>query len=64
VMYDASGVRRAAGNHARVLNQIIGQVFEDDHHLSEDPLKELLGHTPIQVLVGSILGIGLMWVLL
>jgi uncharacterized protein len=64
VMYDASGVRRAAGNHAKVLNQIIGQVFEDDHHLSEDPLKELLGHTPIQVLVGSILGIGLMWVLL
>jgi uncharacterized protein len=64
VMYDASGVRRAAGNHAKVLNQIIDQVFEDDHHLTEDPLKELLGHTPIQVLVGAILGIGLIWILL
>jgi acid phosphatase family membrane protein YuiD len=64
VMYDASGVRRAAGTHAKVLNQIIGQVFENDHHLSEDPLKELLGHTPVQVVVGSILGICLMWILL
>lgn len=63
VMYDASGVRRAAGTHAKVLNQIIGQVFEEDHHLTEDPLKELLGHTPIQVLVGAILGAALMWVL-
>jgi len=64
VMYDASGVRRAAGKHAKVLNQIIGEVFEDNHELTEDPLKELLGHTPIQVLVGSIFGIALMWVLL
>ncbi|AFY74617.1 hypothetical protein Syn7502_02658 [Synechococcus sp. PCC 7502] len=64
VMYDASGVRRAAGTHAKVLNQIIGEVFEEDHHLIEDPLKELLGHTPIQVLVGAILGISIMWVLL
>jgi uncharacterized protein len=64
VMYDASGVRRAAGKHAQVLNQIIGEVFEENHELTEDPLKELLGHTPIQVLVGSIFGIGLMWILL
>jgi len=64
VIYDASGVRRAAGKHAKVLNQIIGEVFEDNHELTEDPLKELLGHTPIQVLVGSIFGIALMWVLL
>ncbi|MFM7614825.1 MAG: divergent PAP2 family protein, partial [Synechococcales cyanobacterium] len=62
VMYDAAGVRRAAGNQARVLNQIIEEFFEDDHELSDDRLKELLGHTPLQVVVGSILGVVIAWV--
>jgi acid phosphatase family membrane protein YuiD len=61
VMYDAAGIRLAAGKQARVLNQLIVEVFEDDHALTVDPLKELLGHTPIQVLVGAILGVLLMW---
>ncbi len=61
VMYDAAGVRRAAGNQARVLNQIIEEFFEDDHELSDDRLKELLGHTPFQVVVGSILGVIVSW---
>lgn len=61
VMYDAAGVRRAAGNQARVLNQIIEEFFEDDHELSDDRLKELLGHTPLQVVVGSILGVVIAW---
>jgi uncharacterized protein len=61
VMYDAAGIRLAAGKQAKVLNQIIVEVFEEDHALTVDPLKELLGHTPIQVLVGAILGILLMW---
>jgi uncharacterized protein len=61
VMYDAAGVRRAAGKQARVLNQIIDEFFEDEHQLSEDRLKELLGHTPFQVIVGSILGILISW---
>ncbi len=57
VMYDAAGIRRAAGKQAKVLNQIMVEVFEEEH----DPLKELLGHTPVQVVAGSILGILLMW---
>jgi acid phosphatase family membrane protein YuiD len=57
VMYDAAGIRRAAGKQAKVLNQIMVEVFEEEH----DPLKELLGHTPAQVIAGSILGILLMW---
>ncbi|PLS68998.1 MAG: acid phosphatase [Cyanobacteria bacterium M5B4] len=61
VMYDATGIRRAAGQQAQVLNQIVVEVFED---AAPDPLKELLGHTPVQVLVGAIVGILLMWWLL
>jgi uncharacterized protein len=61
VMYDAAGVRQAAGKQARVLNQIVDEFFQEDHHLSEDRLKELLGHTPMQVIVGSILGIAISW---
>jgi acid phosphatase family membrane protein YuiD len=57
VMYDAAGVRRAAGKQAAVLNQIIDEFFEGDHQLSEKRLKELLGHTPFQVIVGCALGI-------
>lgn len=60
VMYDAAGVRRAAGDQARILNQII-ELFED-HQFTEDRLKEILGHTPFQVLVGSILGVIVAWV--
>ena len=58
VMYDATGVRRAAGEHARVLNQIL---FSDPEKMtpSQKALKELLGHTPLEVLGGAILGIGL-----
>lgn len=60
VMYDAAGVRRAAGDQARILNQII-ELFEE-HELTEERLKELLGHTPFQVLVGSILGVIVAWI--
>ena len=56
VMYDAAGVRRAAGRQAAVLNRLV----EDLVHMrgiQEDRLRELLGHTPIEVLVGGALGI-------
>jgi hypothetical protein len=56
VMYDAAGVRRAAGKQAAVLNKIIEEIEHDELHF-EERLKELLGHTPIEVLVGAILGI-------
>lgn len=62
VMYDAAGVRQAAGKQARILNQIIDEFFQEDHHFNEDRLKELLGHTPFQVIVGSILGVTVSWI--
>lgn len=55
VMYDAAGVRRAAGKQAGILNQIIysKQVKVD----TNEKLKELLGHTPVEVFVGAVWGI-------
>lgn len=55
VMYDAAGVRRAAGKQASVLNQIINS--KQIKVNTNEKLKELLGHTPIEVLVGAIFGI-------
>lgn len=56
VMYDASGVRLQAGRQAKVLNQIVIDL-PPEHPLSEStPLRELLGHTPLQVVAGGILG--------
>ncbi|HEY9295215.1 MAG TPA: divergent PAP2 family protein, partial [Phormidium sp.] len=51
VMYDAAGVRQAAGKQARILNQIIDELFREHPTFNEDRLKELLGHTPFQVIV-------------
>ncbi|KAG1367864.1 putative membrane protein YuiD [Cocos nucifera] len=56
VMYDAIGVRRHAGMQAEVLNKIIEDLFQG-HPISERKLKELLGHTPSQVIAGALLGI-------
>ncbi|ESA37551.1 membrane protein [Leptolyngbya sp. Heron Island J] len=56
VMYDAAGVRQAAGKQARVLNQIVDEFFQE-HEFQEDRLKELLGHTPVQVIAGAALGV-------
>ncbi|XP_061960672.1 uncharacterized protein LOC133681601 isoform X1 [Populus nigra] len=56
VMYDASGVRLHAGRQAELLNQIVCE-FPPEHPLSSSrPLRELLGHTPLQVVAGAILG--------
>lgn len=59
VMYDAAGVRQAAGKQARILNQIIDELFSEGKEFNEDRLKELLGHTPFQVIVGLVLGIAI-----
>lgn len=56
VMYDATGVRRAAGEHAKVLNQIVADLFSGNPEYSEKALKELIGHTPLQVVMGALLG--------
>ncbi len=57
VMYDASGVRQAAGKQAKVLNQIIRELFSGQP-ITETELKELIGHTPVEVIVGAMVGIG------
>lgn len=56
VMYDACGVRRAAGKQAAILNKIIQTPGLTSVQVSEK-LVELLGHTPFQVLVGALIGI-------
>ncbi|WP_312560416.1 divergent PAP2 family protein, partial [Anaerospora sp.] len=55
VMYDAAGVRRAAGKQAKVLNKLM-QELKAEHTVHDTRLKELLGHTPLEVLAGAILG--------
>lgn len=59
VMYDAMGVRRETGIQAKVLNDML-TVFEDmgrSEISAHDKLKEFVGHTPLQVLMGALLGI-------
>ncbi len=56
VMYDAAGVRRAAGKQAEVINQMIQDVYQGTH-ISQERLKELIGHTPVEVLAGALLGV-------
>lgn len=55
-MFDASTVRRAAGQQAGVLNEMIDELFTD-HAISQKKLKELLGHTRLEVFMGMIVGI-------
>ncbi|MCL2740250.1 MAG: divergent PAP2 family protein [Oscillospiraceae bacterium] len=58
VMYDATGVRRAAGKQAAVLNKMMENIgVQHDPDYWGGKLKELIGHTPFQVFVGAILGI-------
>ncbi|SFL43701.1 divergent PAP2 family protein [Halanaerobium salsuginis] len=60
VTYDASGVRRAVGQQANVLNNLIhhleGRNFSNDKSLIKEDLKELIGHTPFEVFAGVLLG--------
>jgi acid phosphatase family membrane protein YuiD len=56
VMYDARGVRQESGQHARVLNQILREMFSGQP-ISERELKEFLGHTSMEVFVGGVVGI-------
>ena len=56
VMYDAAGVRRAAGKQARLLNKIVETPGLSSVQVTEK-LVEVLGHTPLQVIVGAIIGI-------
>jgi len=62
IMYDAAGVRKAAGEQAKILNIILDELFQG-HPISKVKLKELIGHTPFEVLSGAILGGFLGWLL-
>lgn len=55
VMYDAAGVRRSVSIQARILNRLMTEVMETQH-FNERRLRELIGHTPLEVFVGGLLG--------
>lgn len=58
VMYDAMGVRRETGIQAKVLNEMMEMFIKMGKEMSvEDKLKEFVGHTPLQVIIGALLGI-------
>ncbi|MCR5210552.1 MAG: divergent PAP2 family protein [Lachnospiraceae bacterium] len=60
VMYDALGIRRQAGEQAKVLNEMIEVFSNMGKDISpEDRLKEFVGHTPFQVFVGALIGVGM-----
>lgn len=56
VMFDAQGVRRATGRQARILNKITEDIYWQGK-IREDRLRELIGHTPIEVIGGFIVGV-------
>ena len=56
VMYDAAGLRRAAGRQAAILNRLVEDLV-NMRGVQEQKLRELLGHTPVEVLVGAIIGV-------
>jgi acid phosphatase family membrane protein YuiD len=56
VMYDAAGLRRAAGRQAAILNRLVEDLV-NMRGVQEAKLRELLGHTPVEVLVGAVLGV-------
>jgi len=55
VMSDAAGVRQAAGKQAKILNALMSTHFQDGEF--NEKLKELIGHKPLEVLIGAILGV-------
>lgn len=56
VMYDACNVRKEAGEHARIINILIEEWVEKENLKMDKNLKELLGHTPFEIIIGAILG--------
>jgi len=56
VMFDAQGVRRASGRQARILNKITEDIYWQGR-LQEGRLRELIGHTPVEVIMGFLLGV-------
>ncbi len=61
VIYDATGIRRQAGKHAELINAIVKDLSEGHPptHETQEQLKEVLGHTPVEALAGTLLGIAI-----
>lgn len=59
VMIDASGVRYETGKQAQIINRINEKLFSGDLEMMNTGLKELVGHTPFQVFMGFLLGVGI-----
>jgi acid phosphatase family membrane protein YuiD len=57
VIYDATGIRRQAGLHAEIINAMVQDLVEG-HPLRQEQLREVLGHSPLEAVVGAALGIG------
>ncbi|MDD5255217.1 MAG: divergent PAP2 family protein [Candidatus Omnitrophica bacterium] len=58
VMFDAQGVRRASGKQARILNKVMDDIYWQGK-IEEGRLRELIGHTPIEVIAGFLLGVSI-----
>lgn len=56
VMFDAQGVRRSTGKQARILNKIMDDIYWQGR-IQENHLRELVGHTPLEVIAGFMLGV-------
>ena len=61
VMFDAQGVRRATGRQARILNKIMDDIYWQGK-IQEGRLREFIGHTPIEVIAGFVLGVVIAYV--
>lgn len=63
VMYDAAGVRRAVSRQSVVLNRLVREIMvKRPRYQVEHDLRELIGHSPFQVIVGGLLGMAIAWV--
>ena len=62
VMTDAVGVRHETGKQAKVLNELLEEMFSGDPERTDKALKELVGHTPFQVAMGALVGIGIAFI--
>ncbi|MBQ8397339.1 MAG: divergent PAP2 family protein [Clostridia bacterium] len=64
VMHDASGVRWETGEQAKLINKMMQEIFSGEPEAVDTGLKELVGHTPFQVVMGALLGVAIalaMW---
>jgi acid phosphatase family membrane protein YuiD len=63
VMYDAAGVRQSVGQHSVVLNRLIKEMsFKVTKEERQKAFREFIGHTPLQVIIGAILGVLIAWI--